>query len=191
MISIIIPTIRGRERWLRRCLASYRATTPEPHEFVIERDHPACGLAWAAGGARARGDYLHFTADDVSALPGWAEAAASFADDGCLPCPRVLNPDLTLQSCGTWGAEMPDGAPTDIARIPFLSREMWEHGGWCLPTHYYTDNWIAWRGIELGYPTLICREYELVHHFASEGRIDEQMPADHEVYLRWVAGDRR
>lgn len=192
MISVVIPTIKGREHWLARCIRAYRVTTPGTVQYIIERDHPHCGAAWAAGGALARGEYLHFTADDIEPLPGWAEAAMACTDKGYLPCARVLSTDGSLQSCGAWGQEMAEGTPTDIARVPFMSRAMWGLGGWILPCHYYTDNWIAMRGIELGIPTVVCRDFLVTHHFAMEGRFDnEAFTRDRVVFERWFVGDKR
>lgn len=184
MISVVIPTIKGRESHLVRCLAAYEET-PEPLELLVVRDERTCGLAWAKGGAQATGDYIHFSADDLVPWPCWAANAISHANKGEIPCPRIVTPDGSLESCGQWGAEMDEGTETNIARIPFLSREMWDKGGWTIPLHYYTDNHVWKRGQELGYPTVVCRGYKFTHYYASEGRL-ETMDADLAAYQ---AGD--
>jgi hypothetical protein len=99
-----------------------------------------------------------------------------------LPCPRIYRPDGGIESCGQWGADQPDRTETNIARIPFLSREMWERGGWIIEQHYYTDNWIWHRGQELGIPTVVCHGYEFTHYYASEGRL-ESIQEDFETYI--------
>jgi hypothetical protein len=186
-ISVVVPTIAGREAWLERCWAAYEAHSGGVElELLVERDHPACGLAWAAGGAVATGDFIHFSADDLEPHEGWWQAAVVSCERGQLPCPRVLNTDGTLQSCGEWGQEMPEGSVTYIARVPFLSREQWELGGWIFPEHYYTDNAIAWRGSQLGIDTVVCRECVFTHHFAPEGRLGyDRMEADHAAFQAW------
>jgi len=40
MISVIIPTIRGREESFARCVRSYEATSPPDTEYVVIEDRP-------------------------------------------------------------------------------------------------------------------------------------------------------
>jgi hypothetical protein len=185
-ISVIIPTIRGREEWLERCVHAYGTNTAARFEFIIVRDKPTCGLAWQEGAARARGDHLHFTADDLEPHEGWDEAAIRCIQSGAIPSARILNPDGTLQSCGVWGEEMGERTPTDIARVPFLSHHQWNRGGWVFPGHYYTDNAIAWRAEQLGIPTLVTRSYLFTHSWAMEGRYgQDRMIEDSLAYEDW------
>jgi hypothetical protein len=190
VISIIIPTIPGRERWLEQCAQAYAETLGGgvEYEFRVEIGHPYCGSAWEAGALSARGDYLHFTADDIVPHEGWLAPALEAVEAGFLPCPRVLNTDGTIQSAGEWAAEIADWEPTYIARVPFLSRAQWDLGGWILPTHYYTDNWISERGLRLGIQTVVRRDYLFTHHFAPEGRLDqERMTIDAAIFNAAVA----
>jgi len=183
VISVVIPTIRGREHHLRRCVDAYRTTAEEmPVELIEIHNRPTCGEAWAEGGAQATGDYIHFSADDLEPHPGWWKPAIECVKTGKLPCPRILKPDGTLESCGQWGTEMEDGVETNIARIPLLSRAQWEQGGWTIDQHYYTDNWVWHRGQELGYPTVVCRDYLFTHYYAAEGRL-ETIDDDWQLYV--------
>jgi glycosyltransferase involved in cell wall biosynthesis len=186
VISVIIPTIQGREFHLKRCLAAY-ALSSEPFEVLIVQDKPTCGEAWQAGAEKATGDYLHFSADDLEPHDGWWEPAIACAESGKLPCPRILSPDGSLESCGQWGQEMDEGVETNIARIPFLSREMWEHGDWIFPAQYYGDNWFWHRGQQLDIPTVICRDYLFTHYYASEGRLETY---DQDLATYQAAGGR-
>lgn len=170
MISIIVPTIPGRERHLERCIAAYDAFTDE-FDLIVVVGKPTCGEAWAEGGAKAKGDYLHFSADDLEPHEGWSEPAIKCVESGKLPCPRIYTPAGAIESCGQWGADQGDGTETNIARIPFFSRKQWELGGWVIPMHYYTDNWVWHRGQQLAIPTVVCHGYEFTHHYASEGRL--------------------
>lgn len=183
----MLPTIEGREHWLARCLDAYYATSPADTEYVTVLNRATCGIAWNEGAELARGDYLHFSADDLEPHEGWWEAACACVETGALPSPRILNTDASLQSCGEWGQEMEEGARTYITRVPFLSRAQWEQVGPGIETHYYTDNAISFRGDLAGIPTVICRDYLFTHHFAPEGRVDERMQADYEAYQRWCA----
>jgi len=180
VISIVIPTITGREHHLARCVDAYDSFTDDC-EMIVLKDRPTCGEVWAEGGEMASGDYLHFSADDLEPHEGWWEPAVRCVKEGKLPCPRIYRPDGSLESCGAWGTDQPDGTETNIARIPFLSREMWERGGWILRAHYYTDNWIWMRGQELGIPTVVCHGYEFTHYYASEGRL-QTMDSDLAAY---------
>jgi hypothetical protein len=190
MISVIIPTITGREQWYARCLAAYYATSPADTEYVTVLDRPTCGVAWNEGAARGRGGYLHFSADDLEPHPGWWEAAIGCVEAGGVPSARILNADGSLQSCGEWGEELPDGTATFIARVPFCSRDQWDLIGPIIETHYYTDNHFTYRGLCAGIPTVIVRAYLFTHHFASEGRLDGvngRFEADRAAYDRAMA----
>lgn len=180
MISVIVPTIRGREHWLKRCERAYCETT-ENFEFIVLRDYPTCGAGWNAGIVQASGEYINLSADDLEPHAGWWEAAVESVDEGILPCPRILNPDGSLQSCGTFAEEAPDGTPSVVARVPFLSREMVETLGPIFENQYMGDHWITWKASRYGWPTLVNRSMVFTHHFAMEGRIDS-LNADVKAY---------
>lgn len=169
MISIVVPTIAGREEHLERCVRAYAATTPS-HQLIVVHDRATCGIAWQAGAELANSDYLHFSADDLEPLPGWWEAATARADQGLLPAPRITRPDATLESCGDWGVEMDDGVVPEMTRIPFMSRLQWGHIGPMIALHYYTDNWVSFKGRLYGIETAVTRDYAFVHHHATVGR---------------------
>lgn len=188
MISIVIPTIAGREEHFERCLAAYKTNTTSDFEIIVERDHPAVGPAWNAGAERAAGDYLHFTADDLEPHPGWDVPALEAIERGLLPAPRVVNQYGRLDSCGLHGVEMEDWAVVPMSVVPVMSREQWAAIGPVLPIHYFTDNWISWRGAKAGWPTVVRRGFAFTHHWAQHGRgagmtYDERMTHDRQVFL--------
>jgi len=125
VITVVIPTIAGREHWLARCVAAYEASCVDC-ELIVIPDRGACGIAWQEGAEQASGAFLHFSADDLEPHVGWAEAAVECVESGAIPSPRILNSDGSLQSSGQWGVDLPAGTVTDIARIPFMSRAQWE-----------------------------------------------------------------
>jgi glycosyltransferase involved in cell wall biosynthesis len=184
MISVIIPTIRVREEagWLDRCLDAYEKTTHGDWEPIVIRDKPTCGIAWNEGIAKARGRYIHLTADDIEPLSCWDKAGIESADRGELPAARILNTDGTLQSCGTDANEHDEGEEATIARIPFGTREQFDKIGPMLEVHYQTDQWFSHRGRQVGYPTIVRRNYAFYHHFAPEGRLDSRLSADVRYY---------
>lgn len=171
LISIVCPTIVGREHWLERCHESYRQTC-ELFEWIQIHDRPTCGVAWNDGFAQASGDYIHLTADDIEATPGWWETGINWVNRGFVPAARVVNGDGTLQSCGDTCRETPTGTPTMMARVPFLSREQANTVFPIIETHYMTDAWITTKAAQHGWPTVVVRDFCFIHHLASEGRLD-------------------
>lgn len=195
MISIVVPTIAGREDHLARCLAAYEANTTQPFELIVEHDHPAVGPAWNAGAERATGDFIHLTADDLEPHPGWDMVALETVERGALPAPRVINQHGTLDSCGLHGVEMEDWAPVPMSVIPFLPVLLWEdYVRPVLPIHYFTDNWISLRAARAGWPTMVRRGFQFTHHWAQWGRgagmtQDERMVHDQAIYLDAIRDD--
>lgn len=190
MISVVIPTIQGREHWLERAVASYERTMEEPFELIILNDHPHTGSAWQEGGERAKGDYVFLSADDIEALPGWWPAAVAKCDEGKIPAPLIYNSDRTVQSCGaSWLQLEPDDTETGFTRLPFLSKQQFDAIQPMLPCHYFTDNWVSWRGRVLGYPTFTTHKFRLVHHLAPEGRNEARAADEAHIYKRAIRGE--
>lgn len=188
MISIIIPTIDGREGWLLKCLRSYDRHTRQDFEPIVVRNAPTWGIGIQQGMERGpRGRYLHFTADDIEPHPGWDVAAREAVDQGYLPAPRILNSDDSLQSCGGGVTETDDWQPTEFTRVPFMSADQWAKIGPMIPLHYYTDNWVSHRGRLAGIQTVVRRDYLFTHHWAPEGRLDERFEADGTRYRELIA----
>lgn len=155
MISVIIPTVKGREASLKRCLKAYRETFDDIEILVYPNDGKPCGEAWIRGAAEASGDYLHFTADDLEPLEGWAEAAMACCDRGDVPAATVhgMNADFPTGIMNTTVYLLPRLADVPNVLVPFLSREQFELGSWLLPIHYGTDDWVTYvarmRGLDV------------------------------------------
>lgn len=182
MISVVVPTIDGREHWLEKAQESIELTTKR-FEFLVYRNLPTCGAAWNVGIIEAKGDHILLFADDLEAHDGWWQAGVESLSHNVIPCPRIINPDGTLQSCGTFDSEADDGTPSVVARVPFLTRHMAETMHPIFENHYMGDHWITWKGQQLGWPTLVNRSMVFTHHFAMEGRIDS-LTADVKAYHR-------
>ena len=186
MISVVCPTVTGREGYLRDCEAAYARTT-EDYEFIAVKDPGPCGVGWNIGAEKATGDYIHFTADDLNPHDGWWEAAKEVIDRGQVPSPVVYWPDGRVQSCGgSWEALEEDGAVTEFTRVPILSREMWDAVKPMLPIHYFTDNYVSFKTTKAGWPTVVCLACGFTHHMAQEGRVNT-MGEDCEAYALAVA----
>ncbi|GAC1530914.1 MAG: hypothetical protein NVS3B1_23620 [Marmoricola sp.] len=169
-ISVIVPTVYGREASLGRCIAAYEATTPDI-EVIVRHNHPTCASAWEHGAKAATGDALHFTADDLEPHPGWAEAAIDTIHRDAIPAPFVYR-DGKLESCGGVQQELADLSPApNISVIPFCSAEQWQWiGPHLVDAHYYTDNWFTYRARRAGFPVLVRSGYAFNHHWAQPGR---------------------
>jgi hypothetical protein len=190
-LSIVMPTIAGREEWLERTCKAFYALTETPFELLVEVDHPGCGPAWQAGGARAQGDYIFMAADDLEPKArGWETAAMDACDDNLLPAPLIYYPDGRLQSCGEWWETLEgDNEETAFTRAPFMSRAQWEVAQPMLPTHYWTDNWVSWKCWQQQIPTVVTYGFDLIHHLAGEGRNEERMGSDGEIFARATQGE--
>lgn len=184
MISIVVPTVTGREHWLERCLTAYQTTLRDrDHELIVVKDRPSCGVAWNTGIGRAKGTYIHLSADDLEPVGDWWVPAMESADRGELPSARILNTDGTLQSCGTDHLEHEDGEEAVVARVPFATREQFDKIGPMMNEQYMGDYWFSHRGRQCGYRSVVRREYCFFHHYAQEGRIDT-LAADVLAYKR-------
>lgn len=173
MISVIIPTITGREHWLERCTTAYERTLSSyPYELIVIKDRPACGIAWNEGISQANGEFIHLSADDLEPHDGWWLTAVFSASKGELPAARILNTDGTLQSCGTDHLEHDEGEEAFVARVPFASRDQFHRIGPMMNEQYMGDYWFSHRGRQVGYPSVVRRDYLFTHHYAQEGRID-------------------
>ena len=187
LLSVILPTITGREHWLARAVASIRETVPGA-EYLIFDNERTCGIGWNKGIEKATGEYVLLFADDLEAHPGWFDAGAGSLGEGAIPCPRLLNSDGTLQSCGDYAKEDENGTPAILARVPLLTYDLAQSLYPIFPNHYMGDHWISWRAKQWGIPTLVVREMVFTHHTAMEGRIDT-LDQDVKEYKR-VTGTR-
>jgi hypothetical protein len=190
MVSVVIPTIKGREAWLETCVAAYETTCPGA-EVVIIRDRASCGEAWIEGAAKATGQYLHFTADDLVPQPGWWQAAVEVADAGGIPAANVLTakgPQGWLPDSTMWSpvAFVSDEETRNIL-VPFLSREQFELGDWLLPIHYGSDDWVTFLAERRGILTPYTPEYLFTHGAAPEGRLDQSRYRDMPILCEHMA----
>ncbi len=194
LISVPLPTIRGREGLFNAALQSYRDTANV--ELIEFHDLKGCGEAWAIGADMATGEYIQFSADDIVMHPGWWVRAVRYCDQGFLPAARVLNTDGSLQSCGNNNLEMKEGAVPEFTRSPIVAREQWEKlrplvHPFLLKAHYFTDNVFTDAGRTLGMETVVCRSYEYTHHMTQVGASDNQrntrMQQDFDLYREYLS----
>jgi hypothetical protein len=171
VLSIIIPTVVGREASLKRCRDAYVETGPRDAEYVIVGGQPNWPAACNEGFRLAQGDRLHFTADDLEPLPGWWQEALAWLDSHDeLPAPKVFN--YTAQ--GEWdnAVDGPDKAVPHFTRIPLMTRSQYERIGPWPEIDYGADVWLSEKGRTLGIETRMIHSYAFVHHWEQVGRID-------------------
>ena len=171
-LSVVIPTVTGRERSLDRAIKSYDETLEHfPYELIIIQDEPNWPTACNKGFLEANGDLIHFTADDLQALPGWWEDVVPWlADHDELPAPRVLNAD------GTWdnAVDGVDRGTPHFTRIPIMTRNQYERIGPWPEIDYASDVWLSERARTLGIETRMFHSYAFIHYWEQVGRIDTQ-----------------
>lgn len=197
LISVVIPTIPGREEHYQRNLGAYLVRTQHRIEVITVYDLPTVGLAWQAGAEKATGDYIALSCDDLEIQEGWDAAATACTDAGFFPAPKVINAHSgALESRPVWGAEIADGTDTGISVVPFMSRAQYEKITPFFTGHYYTDDFISDRARQAGWPSVQCNAYCFKHYWAQERRgtagmtENERMIHDEPLYrqaLRMVA----
>ncbi len=195
LISVVVPTITGREESLHRCLTAYAATTHD-YEVIVVANERACGIAWQKGAAVAQGRYLHLTADDLEPHSGWWLPLAEACESGRIGCPIVYEPDGSVQSVGGMGWEpcprwKRDWQPVDWTTVPFVTRKQWESIAPMIPLHYCTDIWVSARARQAGIPTVVRAHSGFTHHNEPVGRgagmdVHERNRHDREAFTRYL-----
>lgn len=177
MIDVVIPTIRGREQSLARCLDSLDRTTDDYAVHVID-DSETCGDGWIAGIEQSSNEYLLLATDDHEYLtPGWAEKCIETVQKGMLPCPRVWLPNGVIESQGgdmdayrhIISRPQKDWRVVDYTTVPFVSRQQIENIG-MLRTQYCGDVWVSYRGRHFGWETVLRHGFDIRHWQESVGR---------------------
>jgi hypothetical protein len=193
-ITVVIPTVSGRETDLARCLDAYLTRSTHDVELLTYLNFMTCAEGWNIGASVADGDYLHFSADDLEPHEGWDVAAIEAVEAGFLPAPRIVNPAGKLDYCGVHGVEMEDWARVQMSVIPFMPLSLWQQIGPVPPIHYYSDNYVSHRAALAGWPTVVRRGYEFTHHWAQPGRgagmtYEQRMAHDREVFFAAVRSE--
>ena len=175
-LTVVVPTITGREESLQRTLDSYAETLEGvDHDVVVIQDAPTWPTACNEGYEKSDSPYILFGADDLDGLEGWWQAgkAALLERPMELPAPRVYDdhgPDGTR-----WFMNESDGADGDLThftRVPLMSKEQWETVGPWPEIDYYADIWVSEKARTLGIRTRMVYGFDFFHHWSQIGRID-------------------
>lgn len=196
-LSVIIPTVAGREKYLDRCLRGYKERTYGVEgtlEFIQVPDAETCGQAWQYGAAVATGDYLHFTADDIVPGENWLPGMVGQVGQGNVPVPLVitatpevldeddfpvrgnpLTPVSNFLERPSGPAVIEDGyvcqGESEYPSVPFCSREQWQDMGPMIAAHYGTDRWFGLRAKAAGFPNVVTHGSCFYHYAAHAGRV--------------------
>lgn len=183
MISVVIPTIDGREALCERTLAGFRATAGDHDlQIILAKNRPTIGKAWNDGADAADGDYLMLAADDIIPHPGWADAAIEAVEWGYYPAPRIDTADGGVLATGSMGGgwlvtDAGDYAPVASSQFPFMDRDAWEDIGPALEIHYFADDHLAARARAASYVVCYREGYRLTHLEGTVGRAEMQQRA--------------
>lgn len=178
-ISIVIPTVKGREDWLRKSIRTYTRETPDA-EIIVITDYPSCGEAWIEGAAKSTREYVHFTADDIVPAENWWVDATRMLSRGIVPVCNVYS----WQNRPEWSeAPMGEMGSYHNVMVPFLSRTMLNLKNWMLPIHYGSDMWATYMAARY-YKVEECPTYKVWHWLAPEGRVPQREFRDKACLIR-------
>lgn len=207
-VAVVIPTVRGREQYLERCLRGYRTRHATEHEIltIVVRDRWSGGMAWQEGAeiaAKQGADYLHLTNDDIVPGEDWLAPMITSVERGQTPVvlivtatPEVLDENqmplpgnpISAHSSHFEGVEkiQPPGVEarmdnaSEYPSLPFCSMEQWQRIKPMIPSHYGTDKWFGYRAKQAGIPN-VCVTSTFYHYAATIGRDNR---------IGWLGQDR-
>jgi hypothetical protein len=194
-LLVCIPTITGREEFLKRAVWAYQKRTPgvEVHIEVVYNE-PTCGLGWQKAVERGLSrlqpppEYIHFGNDDIMVAEGWFFPLAEAASQGYLPGSRMEPAGYHLgeepaEAISPWWvkpsersyfyADLPenqpkhDWAPLDHSALPFCSVGQWLKIGRFIPIHFGTDKWFYHRARECGMEA-VARMDSVIFNYATQ-----------------------
>lgn len=171
MISVVVPTISGREESYERCVYSFEKTLDDTDfEIIPVLNKNNWPLACNHGYELSTGDIVVFTADDLEAVSNWwqdAVALLEVADE--LPAGYVWNHSLFGDPDNI--ADGSAGQLTWFTRLPMMRRDQWQRIGQWPNLDFYADVWLSERARSIGIETRLVGSYRFVHHWHDVGRI--------------------
>ncbi len=180
MLSVIVPTIDGREESLQRTLDAYCETLGDvEHEVIVVRNERNWPTGCNRGYEQSTGNVVHFGADDLVPLPGWHEEVLDVLwDEDVLPAAAVYNYLPPPQGQFSNAEDGEDGAYVHFTRVPILTRDQYDRIGPWPEIDYYADIWLSEKARTIGIRTRIYYSYAFVHHWHQTGRLDSKANMD-------------
>lgn len=162
-LSVLIPTIDGREAMLATVTATVKRQYPAA-EILVAR-----GGSWGAGlnflAQYAAGSYWSCCCDDTVPIDGWFDAGRAMLEQGCEPASRYFTVDgepLHLSDAA------PHGEPLNWCRSFLLTPEMYEQVGPFIDASWYVDFDYSERLIAAGWPIRACDGFAFTHLAGSQ-----------------------
>ena len=174
-ITVVLPTITGREESLQTTIASYESTLEgRDYDIVVIQDAPTWPTACNEGYYKSDSPYILFGADDLDALPGWWDAGKAALEERPmeLPAPRVYDYFPPPEGLFMNESDGADGDLTHFTRVPLMSKVQWETVGPWPEIDYYADIWVSEKARTLGIRTRMVYGFDFCHHWCQIGRID-------------------
>lgn len=192
-LLVCIPTVSGREEYLKRACCGYAWRTPGVDVYIeTVYDAPSCGEGWQQaverGLDKVRPDYIHFGNDDVVVGQNWFEPLREAVDAGDIPAPRIepagfhlgeddpvsmppLYVDRSVHSY--FYADLPENQPTadyqevDHGALPFCSLDQWHEIGPFIPIHFGTDKWFYLQA-KRNHMKVVARMHSVIFNYAAQ-----------------------
>lgn len=149
LVSVLTPTIPGREEFLEECVASVAAQLPSPvyrWEHLVERDEhgDGCAVMMNTLAHRADGEWLIPLADDDLLLPGALHRLLAASDGADV----VYAPPLVTGNEDRWWFFQ--AAPA-IPSFALIRHELWDQlGGYNETLQHEEDRDLWTRALDAG-----------------------------------------
>lgn len=167
-LSVVMPTIEGRTKELKRTIAAYKRLTPVAIEWIIETGHDNCGAAWNAGVPKATGEIVHMGADDIEPeTDAWFPAALGVIERGNVPLGWVREDEISVFG-------------RDFARVVICRREWWQP---VIEQQYWSDNHFDDLMRAAGHMPVVAEGFDFYHRRSMVGRDESRMEQEREAYL--------
>ena len=159
VLSVLIPTVGGREDMLHQVKTACEQTVPGCEVLIVY------GFSWGEGlnqlATVAKGDYWSCCCDDTVPLPGWFEAGRALVDEGLTPASRYLNVDGSPLKHG-WD-DAPHRKVLDWCRSFLLTPAIYADVGPFIDATWYTDIDYSERLRKSGREIVACDGYAFTH----------------------------
>jgi hypothetical protein len=193
-LTLMIPTIDGREASLERTLASYRAHAGHPYGLVVRLGFPSTGAAWAATLPALQTDLAHLGTDDVTAEVEWSQQVVNeWQWNAGLAVPLVMGmPGGEIESHGVHGRMHLERTQVYWCGVPVVPRCCYNDIAGALleaaldgDIHYFSDNLISDVLRMNGHQQIALPAYRLGHWWEAGGATPDRWHTDEENYRTW------
>lgn len=176
-VSVITPTIIGREEMLKECARSVDAQTlaRDRYEHLIRRDeeHEGCAVTVNTLAAGAQGEWLLPLADDDLLLPGAINALLEASGEGDI----VYSPPLVTGNEDRWWFFQ---APPCIPSSALIRRSLWDDiGGYDETLKHEEDRDLWTKALDIGARFVRVNEPAWVYRqHAGNKSFNKKVPAE-------------